>query len=66
MSGFRGGGRRMYQTSDDLWKDTNKPAKPETDTVTYLRQIEGLLDDFIRKEARDDSARVLFRAFGKV
>ena len=40
----------MYQTSDDLWKDTNKPAKPETDTVTYLRQIEGLLDDFIRKE----------------
>jgi nucleolar protein 9 len=41
----------MYQTSDDLWKDTDKPAKPESDTVTYLRQIEGLLDDFVRKES---------------
>ena len=49
--GVRAGGRRMYHTSDDLWKDTNKPTKPENDTVTYLRQIEGLLDEFVRIES---------------
>ena len=47
---MRAGGGRMYHTSDDLWKDSNKPTKPENDTVTYLRQIEGLLDEFVRVE----------------
>jgi hypothetical protein len=40
----------MYHISEDLWKDSKKPQKAEQDTVTYLRQIEGLLDDFSRTE----------------
>ncbi len=40
----------MYHISEDLWKDSKKPQKAEQDTVTYLRQIEGLLDDFSRNE----------------